>query len=62
MQIKNIIFKKRYCVKCFKFKYIWQKSEKPYVIKVTGGTNYCCIKHTKEKKGLIISLLSFINF
>ena len=62
MQIKDIIFKKRYCVKCFKFKYVWEASQKPYVIKVTGGTNYCCIKHSKQKKGLVKSLLCFIDF
>jgi len=61
MQIKNIIIKKRYCVKCFKFKYIWEASQKLYVIKVTGGTNYCCINHSKEKKGLFKSLLCLIN-
>jgi hypothetical protein len=62
MEIKGIIFKKRYCVKCFKFKYIWERSYKPYVMKVTGGSSYCCLKHSIQKKGLVKSLLCIIDF
>jgi hypothetical protein len=62
MQIKDFIIKKRYCVKCFKFKYIYEVSKKPYVIKVTGGSHFCCLKHSTQKKGLIKSLLCLIDF
>lgn len=29
---------------------LWQKSEKAYVIKVTGGTNYCCLLCTIKNR------------
>ncbi len=41
--IKDIKFIYKHCYKCKNFRYLWKKSYKPYVIKVTKGTNYNCL-------------------
>lgn len=46
----NLIVKKRYCSKCRLVKDLWQKTEKPYVKKVTGGTHYFCVECELKQK------------
>jgi len=42
--IKNITVSYKYCYKCRQKRLFWLKSQKPYVVKITKGTSYQCLK------------------
>jgi hypothetical protein len=50
MIIGNIVFIYKYCFLCKKKRLLWGKSEKKYVINITKGTNYCCLKCVYKQK------------
>lgn len=48
--IGSIILVYKRCYKCAKKRLLWGKSDKPYVIKLTGGTNYCCLSCVRKQR------------
>jgi len=42
--------KKRYCSKCRNIRFLWFRSLKKYVVKVTGGTGYYCMRCVLKQK------------